>query len=195
MSEGDRGEKNDGIHIFRFCITKYPNNSSLFYRVWIFFCIFCTLFEFVFVIKYLEANEKDHIPFCAAQIWKMTKTWQVNEWNKEVDRKRQEIQYFQDKDIIPTVASCWYLTLYPEANYALYHILGALEAAGCTLPSLNTDFRTGQCRYFFQVGMNLSIELRLGMAHTLVESSNTQKSLCSCISKVLPLDTIIYLNM
>lgn len=32
----------------------------------------------------------------------------------------------------------------------------------------------------FQVGMNLSIELRLGTPHALVDSSDTQKSLCSC---------------
>lgn len=60
--------------------------------------------------------------------------------------------FLQDKDIIPEGAGCRYLTLYPEANYTLYHILGALEAAGCALPSLNTDFRTGQCRYFFSGG-------------------------------------------
>lgn len=34
----------------------------------------------------------------------------------------------------------------------------------------------------FQVGMNLSIELRLGTPHALVDSSDTQKSLCSCVS-------------
>lgn len=97
--------------------------------------------------------------------------------------------------IIPRVASGRYSTLYPQANYALYHILGALEAAGCTLPSLNTDFRTAQCRYFFQVRMNLSIELRLGIAHALVESSNSEKSLCSRISKILPPHTVIYLDV
>lgn len=57
--------------------------------------------------------------------------------------------FFKTKDIIPRAAGSRYFTLYPEANYALYHVLGAWEAAGCTLPSLNTDFRTGQCRYFF----------------------------------------------
>lgn len=88
--------------------------------------------------------------------------------------------YFQDKAAIPWATSCWYLTLYPQANYAMYHILCALEAAGCTLPSLNTDFGTGQCRYFFQVGMNLSIEQREGMPHALVERCKAQKSLCSC---------------
>ena len=53
-------------------------------------------------------------------------------------------------------------------------------------------FQDFQCRYFFQVGMNLSIELRLGMPHTLVESTDTQKSLCSCVWKVVPLYTIIH---
>lgn len=33
--------------------------------------------------------------------------------------------------------------------------------------------------------MNLSIELRLGMPHTLVERSDTQKSLCSYVSVVI----------
>lgn len=96
----------------------------------------------------------------------------VNKINKPIN--------FQDKDTIPWAASCWYLKLYPEANYAMYHFLCAFEAAGCTLSSLNTDFRTGQCRYFFQAGMNLSIEQRQGMPHTLVERCNTQKSLCLC---------------
>lgn len=33
--------------------------------------------------------------------------------------------------------------------------------------------------------MNLSIELKLGMPHTLVESSDTQKSLCSYVFLVI----------
>lgn len=86
---------------------------------------------------------------------------------------------------IPRAAGCWHFILYPEANYVLYHILRAWEAAGGTLPSLNTDFRTGQCRYFFQDGMNLPIELRLGLPHALVESSDAQKSLCSYVSLVI----------
>lgn len=97
-------------------------------------------------------------------------------------KTNNKVKYLQDKDTFRWVASCWYLTLYPEANYATYHILCAFEAAGCTLPSLNTDFRTSQCRYFFQVGMNLSIERRQGMPHALVERCNAQKSLCSCSS-------------
>lgn len=76
--------------------------------------------------------------------------------------------------------------LCPQANYVPYHVAGAREAAGCTLPSLNTDFRAAQCRILFQVGMNLSIELRLGMPHTLVESTDTEKSLCSYVSEVMP---------
>lgn len=111
---------------------------------------------------------------------KMTKHGKLMfEKRKYLRGKWQETLNYQDKDIIPRAAGCWHFILYPEANYVLYHILRAREAAGCALPSLNTDFRTGQCRYFLQDGMNLSIELKLGMLHTLVESSATQKSLCS----------------
>lgn len=145
---------------------------------WAFFH-FISKIVFFIVTKY-------HSPFSAAQIWGETK-----DKSDHVNKNIKSI-YFQDKDIIPCAASCWYLTLYPEANYAMYHILCAFEAAGCTLPSLNTDFRTGQCRYFFQVGMNLSIEQRQSMPHALVERCNTQKSLCSCSS---PLHTVIYLNL
>ena len=75
-------------------------------------------------------------------------------------------EMFQDKGIIPGVAAgYWYFTLCP--NYDLDHVLAAWEAAGCTLLSLNTDFRAGRCRYFFQVGMNLSIELQLCHTHLL----------------------------
>lgn len=130
-------------------------------------------------------NQISFTIFCSTDLrGKKDKTDHVNKNIKSI--------YFQDKDTIPWVASCWYLTLYPEANYAMYHILCAFEGAGCTLPSLNTDFRTGQCRYFFQVGMNLPIEQRQSMPHVLVERCNTQKSLCSCSS---PLHTVIYLNL
>lgn len=109
----------------------------------------------------------------------------MNETMNDLVNESQEIQSIKDKGILPKIVSVCYSTLYPEANYALYHILRAWEAAGCTLPSLNTDFRTGQCRYFFQVGMNLSIEVRLGMPLALVESRDTQKGLCSYVSNVL----------
>lgn len=129
---------------------------------------------------------KYHSPFSAAQIW----GW--GRQNRHVNKNIMSI-YSKTKTPFPgRAASCWYLTLYPEANYAMYHILCAFEAAGCTLPSLNTDFRTGQCRYFFQVGMNLSIEQRQSMPHALVERCNAQKSLCSCRS---PLHTVMYLNL
>lgn len=118
----------------------------------------------------------------------------MDEKRKWLDEKRQE-KHRKDKDIIPAAVSCRYFTLYPEANYGLYHVLGAWEAAGCTLPSLNTDLRSGQCRYFFQGGMNLSIELRLGMPHTLVESRDTPKSQCSYVSKLLQLYAVLYLDI
>lgn len=126
------------------------------------------------------------LPFWAMHIWKWEKKVSLmNETMNDLVNESQEIQSIKDKGILPKIVSFCYSTLYPEANYALYHILRAWEAAGCTLPSLNTDFRTGQCRYFFQVGMNLSIEVRLGMPLALVESRDTQKGLCSYVSKVL----------
>ena len=45
----------------------------------------------------------------------------------------------------------------------------------------------------FQVGMNLSIELRLGTPHALVDSSDTQKSLCSCVSSLYTLLLFIWI--
>lgn len=94
------------------------------------------------------------------------------EWD---DRK---CRLSKDLDVIaPDGAGCRYLTLYPQANYALYHILGALEAAGCTLPSLNTDFRTGQFRYFFSVWNEFAYwdEGRACSTHLLKACRNIQK--------------------
>lgn len=108
-------------------------------------------------------------------------TLKAHEWD---DRK---CWILQDKDIIPEGAGCWYLTLYPEANYALYHILGALEAAGCALPSLNTDFRTGQCRYFFSGGNEFAYWGKAGHgAHTCWKQKTFKRASVSCVWNVLP---------
>lgn len=139
----------------------------------------------IYILKYLKYERSSVTILSHAYLKVRKKVSLMNETMNDLVNEGQEIQSIKDKGILPKIVSFCYSTLYPEANYALYHILRAWEAAGCTLPSLNTDFRTGQCRYFFQVGMNLSIEVRLGMPLALVESRDTQKGLCSYVSKVL----------
>lgn len=102
--------------------------------------------------------------------------------------------FFKTKDIIPRAAGSRYFTLYPEANYALYHVLGAWEAAGCTLPSLNTDFRTGQCRYFFSGRNEFVYWAKVGHAtHTCWQQWHSKEPVFMCF---LSLHTAaVYLDM